>query len=129
MTEKCVLLSLHPKWWPQILSGHKTLEIRKTAPNVAEWPVRVIVYLTRPRCEIVGEFLCAGYIRSCMYGQMAGASGLGYWELEAYAGKPGAALCAWQIAEPRQYEKALKIKDLGLKSPPQSWRYIEQEEE
>ena len=30
MTEKCILLPLHPKWWPQILSGYKTLEIRKT---------------------------------------------------------------------------------------------------
>lgn len=64
-----------------------------------------------------------------MYGQMAGASGLGYWELEKYAGKPGAALCAWQIATPRQYEKAMKLKELGIKNPPQSWRYIELEEE
>lgn len=45
---KKVLISIHPKWCKLILSGEKTIEVRKTAPKL-ETPFKVYVYCTKER--------------------------------------------------------------------------------
>ena len=42
---KAVLISIRPKWVEKILSGEKTLEIRKTRPKL-ETPFKVYIYCT-----------------------------------------------------------------------------------
>ena len=48
---RAVLMSMKPEWWEKILSGEKTLEIRKSAPQSKDgrafrWPLTVLVYVS-----------------------------------------------------------------------------------
>ena len=70
---KAVLISIRPEWAEKILSGEKTLEVRKTRPKL-ETPFKVYIYCTAGNlsyevndgmtCNIsggklvVGEFVC-----------------------------------------------------------------------
>lgn len=70
---KAVLISIRPEWVEKILSGEKTLEVRKTRPKL-ETPFKVYIYCTAGNlsyevnngmmCNIsggklvVGEFTC-----------------------------------------------------------------------
>lgn len=58
-----VLLSIKPEWWEKILSGEKTLEIRKTHPrkDSIEWPVTVLVYVSGTGA-VQGQFRCPGEV-------------------------------------------------------------------
>ena len=52
---KSIIISLHPEWAAMILSGRKTIEVRKTAPDP---PFRAYIYCTQPTQKIIGEFTC-----------------------------------------------------------------------
>lgn len=71
---KAVLISIRPEWVNRIISGEKTVEIRKTKPNL-ETPFKCYIYETqgksdtpwidedghmifRGRGKVVGEFTC-----------------------------------------------------------------------
>lgn len=43
---KTVLISIKEKFWRLILSGEKSLEIRKARPKDIEYPFRVICYIS-----------------------------------------------------------------------------------
>ena len=45
---KSILISIKPKWVAKILNGEKTIEVRKTKPNV-ELPIDVYIYCTKNR--------------------------------------------------------------------------------
>jgi predicted transcriptional regulator len=45
---KTIMISVHPEWVAKILSGEKTLEIRKTMPK-CELPFKVLMYCTKHR--------------------------------------------------------------------------------
>lgn len=47
---KSVMISIHPKWVQKILSGKKTVEIRKTAPKL-EMPFKCYIYCTLSGCN------------------------------------------------------------------------------
>ncbi len=122
--EPNIILSLHPEWWPKILFGEKTLEIRKTAPHPVYFPLRVLVYLTTPVCKIVGEFTCetARQIKG-NYDLITEASCLRPGQLEKYA--DGKIIRAWEVSSPIQYEKPRELAYYGIKRAPQSWCYLE----
>lgn len=44
---KSVLISIRPQWCEKIMSGEKTIEVRKTAPE--EVPFKAYIYATRPK--------------------------------------------------------------------------------
>jgi len=53
---KAVLISIHPKWCEKIISGEKTIEVRKTRPKMNP-PFKCYIY----ECgngKVIGEFLC-----------------------------------------------------------------------
>lgn len=67
---KSVLISIQPKWCELIASGKKTVEIRKTKPNLAT-PFKCFIYQTRKtwvyniysriadwQGKVIGEFVC-----------------------------------------------------------------------
>lgn len=71
---KAVLISIRPEWVEKILSGEKTLEVRKNRPKL-ELPFKCYIYETQGRTEtpwidedghtifkgrglVIGEFLC-----------------------------------------------------------------------
>ena len=72
---KSVLISIKPKWCELIESGKKTIEVRKTRPNI-ETPFKCYIYCTKARTDmpafvdedghviytvggnVIGEFVC-----------------------------------------------------------------------
>lgn len=63
---KAVLISIRPEWAKKILSGGKTLEVRKTRPTLGT-PFKCYIYCTNSGVsagmwgkhgKVVGEFLC-----------------------------------------------------------------------
>ena len=63
---KAVLISIRPEWVEKILAGEKTLEVRKSRPNM-ETPFKCYIYCTNSGVamrmwgkhgKVVGEFTC-----------------------------------------------------------------------
>lgn len=44
---KCIILSVQPQWLHKILTGKKTIEIRKSTPK-CDYPIDVYLYCTKP---------------------------------------------------------------------------------
>lgn len=79
---KAVLISIRPKWCEKIISGEKTVELRKTRPQM-EPPFRCYIYCTIDgikkmprdyitetfaRGKVIGEFTCVGIERIAKVG-------------------------------------------------------------
>ena len=62
---KAVLISIRPKWCELIASGKKTIEVRKTRPQI-KTPFKCYIYQTLPKSgdwndrdgHVIGEFVC-----------------------------------------------------------------------
>ena len=63
---KAVMLSIRPKWCEKIASGKKTIEVRKTRPEL-ETPFKCYIYCTQSGValgawgkhgKVIGEFTC-----------------------------------------------------------------------
>lgn len=63
---KAVMLSIRPKWVEKIASGEKTIEVRKTRPNLAT-PFKAYIYCSQGNDarrlrgswgKVIGEFTC-----------------------------------------------------------------------
>lgn len=146
-----VLLSLKPRFCNLIISGAKTIEIRKNRPT-SDHPFKVYVYCSERntrnphhilevhtegkihRCNgrIIGEFICEGIISSndsppSNYSALEEGSCLSSQELSTYGrGKP---LYGWRISSFHLYDKPLDLETLctiegkPIHRPPQSWCY------
>ncbi len=77
---KSVMLSIQPKWCDLIAAGEKTIEVRKTRPNL-EVPFKVYIYCTqdkkvvftnhnnwRGNGMVIGEFVCDTFVVDKTYG-------------------------------------------------------------
>lgn len=53
---KAVLISIRPKWCQKIISGEKTVEVRKTRPRL-NLPFKCYIYQTG-QGGVIGEFVC-----------------------------------------------------------------------
>ena len=58
---KSILLSVQPKWLKKILSGEKTIEVRKSAPK--ELPFKVYVYCTKGKKGVLFKSRATNEIR------------------------------------------------------------------
>ena len=140
---KAVLISIRPKWCEKIISGEKTIEVRKTRPKM-NTPFKCYIY----ECgngKVIGEFLCDEIININGAGRIpsdaARPTCLEPAELHRYLG--AATGFGWHIsnlriydtprelrefyAVPNEVEVALKVKPKPITRPPQSWRYVEEE--
>ena len=63
---KAVLISIRPKWCEKIVSGEKSIEVRKTRPKL-QTPFRCYIYCTQGNDarrlrgswgKVIGEFIC-----------------------------------------------------------------------
>lgn len=53
---KSILISIHPKWCELIANGKKTIEVRKTKPNI-ETPFKCYIYCTSVKSSSLGEYV------------------------------------------------------------------------
>lgn len=132
---KAVLISIRPKWCELIASGKKTIEVRKTRPNL-ETPFKCYIYETRGfervgnenlncvvggngRGAVIGEFVCnriestncfSGWVcpeKNNIIKRFLDGSCLSEREIVDYA--DGRAVCGWHISAPKLYDKPRKL--------------------
>ena len=136
---KAVLISIRPMWSQKIMSGQKTVEVRKTRPKMNP-PFKCYIY----KCgngKVIGEFLCDEIIEDRTYGhneEFYRAACMSAYDAAAYAMQ--SPMYGWHISDLRVYDHprdlweftGLRETKFGLAPgpitrPPQSWRYVEKE--
>ena len=136
---KAVLISIRPKLCEKIISGEKTIEVRKTRPKM-DTPFKCYIY----KCgngKVVGEFLCDQIIEDRTYGhneEFYRADCMSAYDAAAYAMQ--SPMYGWHISDLRVYDHPRDLWEFtGLREtkfgaepvpitrPPQSWRYVEEE--
>ena len=148
---KAVLISIRPEWCEKIMSGQKTIEVRKTRPKMNP-PFKC--YIKCGNGKVIGEFLCdeiisidgAGRIQSdiarptCLepaelHQYLGAAVGYGWHisNLKIYdhpremSSFRGACKNDWWCESCAMYsERSGTCRNAGLQitRPPQSWRYV-----
>ena len=130
---KAVMLSIRPKWVEKIASGEKTIEVRKTRPNLPT-PFKVYIYCSQGDDarrlrgswgKVIGEFTCDQIIdawwdyvpdaitREVTGGNLEALDGTGMTdeELFSYVGDSMRGHCyGWHISDLRIYDTP---RDLG----------------
>ena len=124
---KAVLASVKPEWWKKILSGEKTLEIRKSAPQSKDgrafhWPLIVLVYVSGTGA-VHGQFTFPGWIKTNLLEMLVDRSCVKLEDLRAYA--KGGSLYGWAVENPQKYDTPSPLAEFGLVHPPMSWQYVE----
>ena len=136
---KAVLISIRPEWCEKIMSGQKTIEVRKTRPKMNP-PFKCYIY----KCgngKVIGEFLCDEIIEDRTYGhneEFYRAACMSAYDAAAYAMQ--SPMYGWHISDLRVYDHPRDLWEFtGLRQtrfgwepvpitrPPQSWRYVEEE--
>ena len=129
-----VIISIREKWWNLIVSGEKTLELRKTIAKrnilgVYIWdiePFTCYAYVPEKKA-VCGSFQCAEFIvigqneehRSCVP----------YVKQEEYRRQGRGGLYGWKVQRPKAFNLPLLLSEYGLRRPPQSWQYIKGKQE
>ena len=121
-----ILLSIKPKYAELILSGKKSIELRKSAPRrEVEW---IYLYVTAPVKKIVGRVRIMNFIRVdentkypltdyrnvCVNDDK---------EFVDYVGDK--AYYLWYIDHSYRQRCSMELSEFNLKHPPQSWCYVE----
>lgn len=128
--ERALFLSIRPQFVEAILAGTKTVELRRTRPNV-EVGSLVIFYSSTPTRAIVGWASLAGMVEGtpCQLWDKHGArAAIAEDEFDTYF---AGAVSAYGL-ELEDVVQAVKpvplatIRSLGIE-PPQSWRYLSSE--
>ena len=143
---KSVLISIRPNWCKKILSGYKTLEIRKTRPKLQP-PFKCYIYQTMTGYvskskendilvqiaygKVIGEFVCdkieridvpyPAYQKELPV-RILKESCIPYYDLHRYAYHDD--VFGWHISDLKIYDRPEDLSEYGLDRPPQSWRYI-----
>lgn len=124
MVERAVLISIQPKWCELIASGRKTIEVRKTKPNI-QTPFKCYIYQTKRtwiyniyskiadwQQKVIGEFVCDGIISHCEMGNADIAEQQGCIKREdliRYA--CGKELYGWHISDLIIYDKPKELSE------------------
>lgn len=132
-----IIQAIHKEHAENILSGKKTLELRKGAPS-GDFPYTVYLYETKNsggKGLVVGLYTCKGKI-SLKYPSSLLKDEQARKILENYAKRAcvtvkqlldyadGGEIVAWVISEPIRFNKPRSLNMLGLEKPPQSWQYL-----
>ena len=127
--ERVLLLSLKPRFAEAILSGEKTIELRRIGPR-AQSPIRALLYASGPQSALIGTCWVSGVERDICIHELWGRHGpqtaIDNDEFYAYFSgrQTGSALI---IDEPETLPQPVPLTDLrsvdGIQ-PPQSFRYL-----
>ena len=135
MSKRFALMSIHPKYAEAILDGSKRVEFRKRRlPDDID---KVVIYATSPIKAVLGEFMVARRVTATpptLWRLFSGdGAGVTRAELETYYfAEPSSEMprgTAIVIASPITYDEPRPLADYGIVHPPQSWRYLTEEEE
>lgn len=131
-----IILSLRPEWWEKMISGEKTLEIRKSKPHRFFPPLKVYVHVSGIK-GIAGEFMCnkittlQGIIsgrdldgilkKSCLSVEQLRECGENVKRLYAFGVSD-----VFPYTSETDYSNAVPLSKFDIKRPPQSWCYVKE---
>lgn len=124
---RAVLMSMKKEWWEKMLTGEKTLEVRRSAPRSKDgrefqWPLTVLVYVSGTG-GVQGQFTCPGWVKTNRPEMLVERSCVPLEDLQAYA--KGGILCGWFVERVRKYDLPRTLGGYGVKRAPMSWQYID----
>ncbi len=118
-----VLMSIRPRFADAILSGKKTVELRRRKPGFGEGTT-VMIYASAPEQKVAGHFAVGSVISASpseLWQRVGQRSGVTKAEFDAYF-----AGCA--VAHAIEIEQPTRLSPSRLAfRPPQSWQYLRQE--
>ena len=119
------MISIKPKWCEKIVSGEKTIEVRKTAPK--EVPFKCYIYMTQGTYKVIGEFICDKVIRTCGWRlrgdtqqcakrtvaetELPKLACLTIDEIVDYAGSENREVVGWHISDLKIYDKPKELRE------------------
>lgn len=127
---KAVLISIRPTWCAAIAAGRKTIEVRKTAPNLPT-PFKCYIYCTKAKSDkdvltpcndlsdvrngtVIGEFVCDNvakyWANSIGFSALSSDSLVPARDLHVYA-QPRDYLYGWHIFDLKIYDEPKKLID------------------
>ena len=128
--DRMVVLSLKPRFAEAILSGVKTVELRRTTPKIVV-PTLALLYATTPVRALLGTCIITD-VRSAdlaaLWREYGSRSDLGQHEFQQYFDDVdvGTALV---LAQPQELNRRVPLQDLRARRrgfrPPQSFAYID----
>lgn len=131
-----LLISIKRPHTDHIFAGTKTVELRRTVPRYRpdgqpiQYPLRVWVYESKAgdgAGAIVGNFLCFGWAgtKGEHMLEMAERAQVTFQALRKYAADGW--VYGWNVDSPTKLAEPVPLGKIGLKHPPQSWRYLDAE--
>lgn len=117
-----ILVALHPRWAEAILSGAKTVEVRRRAMNVASGSLMVI-YATGPVGQVIGLCRVDAVSRGPaekLWERFGPRTALAHQDFLSYLA--GSEATCLELEEPR----TCSPRRLGFR-PPQSWMRLSSE--
>ena len=133
-----IIISIKPEWVHKIISGEKTIELRKSFPKQIT-PFCCFMYVPQDfssyrgntdavwasRGKIIGAVNVVKDIttHSLGYYKQCGDDCLSDWEREDYLG--GKVGHGWLLRNVKVYDTPRPLSDFGLSRPPQSWCYAQ----
>lgn len=148
MGQMGILMSIRPEWCKKIVTGEKTIEVRKTKPEQIRLPFHVYVYATfggenwfrfgeHMSGRVIGRFICDDIkYYSIQYPswntetdpELIEKSCVNYTKLHKYA-EPQGCVYGWHIKDFELYDQPLPVgffldsKGMNFRRAPQSWAY------
>ena len=154
---KEVLISIRPEWCAKIVSGEKSLEIRRTKPTI-ETPFKCHIYCTSIKRvnldqyvrihamtggridelqgNVIADFICDKIIdigvpypaySAQMNQEILEAACLSYSEMHKYAGHK--TVYGLHISVLHIFDHSKSLHEYGMIRPPQSWCYVYADED
>ena len=128
--DRMIVLSLKPRFAEAILTGDKTIELRRTEPKISS-PTRALLYATTPVRALVGTCIIAG-VRSIdlavLWREHGSRTALLYHEFKRYfeGVEVGTTLT---LTHPQPFSRKILLQDLRATPrsfrPPQSFAYVD----
>ena len=119
-----LLLSIHPRYIQQIASGKKQYEFRKA--KCRREIDRIVLYATQPCGCLAGEADVSQILSGSpeqIWEKTQGFSGLSRQEYLGYFQGSSLAV-AYQLANFRWYPRQIRLQEIQLTRPPQSFCYL-----
>ncbi len=128
--DRMIVLSLKPRFAEAILTGTKTVELRRTTPKI-EVPTRALLYATTPVRALLGTCIITSVTSAHLtdlWGEYGSRAEVSYHEFKRYfeGVKVGTALA---LARQRPFTRKVPLQDLRAEPigfrPPQSFAYVD----